>query len=131
MDYVVLLGRVLLGGFFLYSGFNHFRGLSMMSGYAASKGIPYPKLAIGGTGALLLIGGLSIVLGYQPVIGVVALVLFFVGVTPMMHAFWKVSDPQAKMAERVNFAKNAALLGAVLMLLAIPQPWALSLGGLF
>ncbi len=131
MDYIVLVGRILLGGFFIYSGINHFRGLNMMSGYAASKGIPYPKLAIGGTGVLLLIGGLSILLGYQPVIGVAAVVLFFVGVTPMMHAFWKVSDPQAKAMERVQFTKNVALLGASLMLLAIPQPWALSLGGLF
>lgn len=131
MDYIVLVGRILLGGFFLYNAFNHFAGLNMMSGYAASKGVPAPKLAVGGSGVLLLVGGLSILTGYQPVIGVIAVVLFFVGVTPMMHAFWKASDPQVKMMERVQFTKNIAILGASLMLLAIPQPWALSLGGLF
>jgi hypothetical protein len=31
------------------------------------------------------------------------------------------------MSERVNFAKNVALLGAVLLVAAIPQPWAFSL----
>lgn len=131
MDYLFLLGRILLGGFYLYSSFHHFRGLEGMSGYAGSQGVPYPKLAVGGSGALLLIGGLSILLGFLPVIGVIAVVLFFIGVTPVMHAFWKISDPQAKAAQRVNFTKNIALLGAALMLLAIPQPWALSLGGLF
>ena len=35
----------------------------------------------------------------------------------MMHAFWKVQDPMAKMSERVNFTKNMALLGAALILL--------------
>ena len=33
----------------------------------------------------------------------------------------------AKMSERVNFTKNMALLGAALILLAVPQPWTVSL----
>jgi len=32
-----------------------------------------------------------------------------------------------KMIEMVNFMKNLALMGAALMMLAIPQPWPLSL----
>jgi hypothetical protein len=35
-----------------------------------------------------------------------------------MHALWKVQDPTAKMHEMVNFTKNLALLGAILILLA-------------
>jgi hypothetical protein len=35
-----------------------------------------------------------------------------------MHAFWKVQDPTVKMGEMVNFMKNIALLGAVLIFLA-------------
>ncbi len=129
MDYIFLLGRILYGGVFILYGINHFRGLSAMSGYAASKGVPAPKLAVAGSGVLLLIGGLSVITGYQPTIGLAALVLFFVPVTLMMHAFWKVDDPQAKMAESINFMKNTGLLGAALMLLSMPQPWPLSLGG--
>jgi hypothetical protein len=45
-----------------------------------------------------------------------------------MHAFWGVRDAQAKMGEQINFMKNVALLGLVLMLTAIPQPWPISLG---
>lgn len=44
-----------------------------------------------------------------------------------MHAFWKVSDPQQRMGERVNFTKNIALLGSLLMFLVIPAPWPLGL----
>jgi hypothetical protein len=32
-----------------------------------------------------------------------------------------------KIGERVNFLKNGALLGATLMLFALPQPWPVSL----
>lgn len=45
-----------------------------------------------------------------------------------MHAVWKVADPQQRMGEQVNFSKNIALLGSLLMFLAIPRPWPMSLG---
>lgn len=124
---IFLIGRLLLGGFFIQSGFKHFKFISMMAGYSQSKGIPAPKAAVAFTGFLLLVGGLSILLGVYPTIGAIALIIFFVPVTYLMHAFWKVADPQAKMGETVNFSKNIALLGALLMLLSIPQPWPLSL----
>ena len=52
-----LIGRVIVGGFFLMNGFNHFAQLNMMTGYAKSKGIPAPALAVGGSGILLFLGG--------------------------------------------------------------------------
>lgn len=97
-----------------------------MIGYAQSKGVSSPKLAILGSGILLLIGSLSIILGYQPIIGVIALALFLIPVSFKMHAFWKIQDPMAKMNERINFEKNMALLGAALMILAITV-WTYSL----
>ena len=35
-----LIGRVIVGGFFLMNGFNHFAQFNMMTGYAKSKGVP-------------------------------------------------------------------------------------------
>jgi uncharacterized membrane protein YphA (DoxX/SURF4 family) len=122
-----MLGRILLGGYFAYNGFNHFRMITMMSAYAQMKGVPVPKASVAFSGALLLIGGLSILLGVYPTVGVVALTLFLIPVTYLMHAFWKIQDPMARMGEMVNFTKNAALVGAALTLLAIPQPWTVSL----
>lgn len=126
-DVLFLVGRLLLGGYFLRSGFNHFKHAGMMAGYAASKGVPSSKVAVMGSGVLLVAGGLGVLLGVYVNLAVATLVLFLVPVTFMMHAFWKVQDPMQKMGESVNFYKNLALIGAVLMLLSIPQPWDLSL----
>jgi len=115
---LLYLGRILFGGYFMMSGFNHFKMLTMMSEYAKSKGAPVPKLSVAVSGLLLLVGGGSILLNYFPSIGLIALVLFLIPVTFIMHAFWKIQDPTAKMHEMVNFMKNVALLGAVLILLA-------------
>jgi putative oxidoreductase len=119
MESIVLyVGRILFGGYFLFGAFNHFSQLQMMAGYAQSKGVPSAKLAVAGSGALLAIGGISLLLNVFPVLGLGALVLFLVPVTLMMHPYWKVQEPMAKMGEMVNFTKNLAILGGVLILLA-------------
>jgi len=115
---LLYIGRILFGGYFIFGGINHFTKLEMMSGYAKSKGAPSPKLSVAFSGLLLLIGGVSVLLNILPVIGFISLVLFLVPVTLIMHAPWKVEDPQTKMGETVNFMKNFALVGAVLILLA-------------
>ena len=122
-----LIGRVMVAGFFLMNGFNHFAQLNMMTGYAKSKGVPAPALAVGGSGVLLVLGGLSLLLGYHPTIGTALLVIFLLGVSFGMHNFWTVQDQQAKQVEMINFLKNMAILGLLLMTVAIPRPWLMSL----
>jgi len=115
MSTVHLIGRVVFGLFFVYNAYKHFTRTAMMAGYTASKGVPMPKLAVAGTGFLLLAGGLSYVTGLYMFWGGLALVAFFLGVAPIMHAFWKVQDPGARAMETVQFTKDVALLAAVLM----------------
>ena len=122
-----LIGRVIVGGFFLMNGFNHFAHFNMMTGYAKSKGVPAPALAVGGSGVLLFLGGLSLLLGYHPTIGTALLVTFLLGVSFGIHNFWTVQDQQAKQVEMTNFLKNMAILGLLLMTVAIPRPWLMSI----
>jgi uncharacterized membrane protein YphA (DoxX/SURF4 family) len=122
-----LIGRVIVGGFFLMNAFNHFAQFNMMTGYAKSKGVPAPALAVGGSGVLLFLGGLSLLLGYHPTIGAGLLVIFLLGVSFGIHNFWTVQDQQAKQVEMINFLKNMAILGLLLMTVAIPRPWLMSL----
>jgi hypothetical protein len=45
-----------------------------------------------------------------------------------MHAYWKMDDAQMKQIDMINFTKNMALVGALLMFLLLPHPWPMSLG---
>ncbi len=119
MDLIVILGRILYGGYFLMMGINHFRKTAMLTGYAASKGVPSPKTAVYGSGALLLLGGAGILLWQYVGWASLALILFLVPVSFKMHAFWTITDPNMKMPEMVNFLKNMALLGSALMFLGM------------
>ena len=129
MEIAFLIGRMILGSYYLFNASNHFMQLEMMTGYTKSKGVPAPKLAVIVTGLLLLLGGVSILTGFQPTIGVILLVIFFLPVTFTMHNFWAEQDQRSKMMQRTQFVKNMGLMSSALMFLAIPQPWALSLGG--
>jgi len=124
----LLLGRIITGGYFIMGGVNHLTKMNMMAPYAQSKGLPAAKAGVAGTGVMLLLGGLSLLLGYHPTIGALLLVVFLLAASFTMHNFWTVKDPQQKMGEMVHFGKNIALLGLVLMTLGIPRPWPMSVG---
>lgn len=113
--WIFLLGRIFLGLFFLINAANHFNKTDYMTQYAASKGVPSSRLMVQFTGLLLAIAGFSFLLGIYPILGIVAATIFFVGVTPVMHNFWSVEDPQEAQNQMIQFMKNVAILGAVLM----------------
>ena len=116
MELLLLVGRFLFGVFFVMSGINHFTNAGMMSGYAKSKNVPLAYLAVVGTGVMLVLGGVSVLLGLFPVVGLVLIVAFLLPTSVLIHNFWTVQDPQARAAEQVNFLKNLALAGAALAL---------------
>src|SRR3989344_8710498 len=123
MDILFLIGRLIFGGYFLLQAWNHFMHIDGLTGYAASKGVPSPRAAVFVGGVLLMLGGLGVILGIAPEASLALLIIFLVPVSFKMHAFWKDADPNARMMERVQFMKNMALVGALLMLYAISVPW--------
>lgn len=127
MKATFMLGRALLGGFFLYNGINHFLKLDSMAQYASAKKVPMPEVAVAASGALLVAGGSSLITGVKPKLGAAALVAFLVGVSPAMHDFWNMDDPQQKQNDMINFSKNMALLGATVALGSVEEPWPASL----
>ena len=118
-----LLGRLLFGGYFVMSGINHFMKTRELSQYAGAKKVPRPDLAVKVTGAALIAGGTSILLGIKPKLGSAAIIGCLTGVSPVMHDFWKHEDPQQRMNEVVNFTKNLALAGAATALIGVEEPW--------
>jgi len=128
MATVFFIGRIIFGLYWLKMAYNHFKKVDAMTGYATFKGVPYPRLAVLGGGVLLLLGGLSVLLGLMPHIGLTLLLVFLIPVTFKMHAFWKETDLTARSGDEVQFYKNLGLIGALLMLYMIATPWHYSIG---
>ena len=123
MKAAFLIGRLVFGGFFLYNGINHLKERKSLGQYAGAKNVPMPEVVVVATGVALVAGGTSILLGVKPKLGAAAIAGFLAGVSPVMHNFWNVQDPNQRMNEMVNFSKNLALLGGALALMGMEEPW--------
>jgi putative oxidoreductase len=122
------LGRFLFVLIFVMAGPRQF--LSQTVAYAASQGVPLASIAVPLSGAIALIGGLSILLGYRAKLGAWLIVLFLVGVTPMIHKFWVVTDPMMYQMQFIMFMKNASMLGGALLVSQFGSgPWSLDARG--
>ena len=119
METVMFIGRILFAAMFVLSGVNHFTQADAMTGYAQHKGVPSPKLANLASGALLLLGGLSVILGVFADLGALVVSVLLVIMAVMMHDFWKQSDPQAKQMEMIGFLKNISMAGGGLFMFAV------------
>ena len=123
MKSAFVIGRLIFGSFFLYNGINHLKQRKSLAQYAATKNVPVPDAAVTATGVVLLAGGASILLGVKPKLGAAAIAGFLAGVSPVMHNFWSIQDPNQRMNEMINFSKNLALLGSALALMGVDEPW--------
>src|ERR1700758_5106483 len=110
---VILLGRLSFVLIFLMAGLTHMAKQTI--GYAASQGVPAAPVLVPLSGAIALLGSLSILLGYRAKLGAWLIVLFLIGVTPL-HKFWGVSDPMMQQIQMAMFMKNVAMLGAALLI---------------
>lgn len=111
---LTLVGRILFALIFLAAGPNHFAKQTIA--YAVSQGVPLASIAVPFSGLLAILGGLSILLGYRARIGAWLIALFLIGVTPMMHKFWAVSDPMMYQIQFIMFMKNLSMLGGALLI---------------
>jgi putative oxidoreductase len=125
MRWILLIGRVIFGGYFIFAGLNHFMHMQQLAAYAAPHGVPAFMIPV--TGLMLIVGGSEVVLGLVPRFGLVLLLAFLIPVSFTMHAFWADTDPAMKAANAVNFTKNMGLVGACVGWIAHRTPWPLSL----
>jgi len=113
-QYAFLAGKILLGGYFAFSGLNHFMNTHQMSGWVKSKGLPKPNILVYLSGLVLSAGGLGIIAGAYPVLSIAVVSAFLVAANVLMHDFWNLEEGREE--QMTHFLKNVGLLGALLTL---------------
>jgi len=124
-----VVGRVLFSMMFIMGGMNHLMKLNDTSAYAASKGVPAPKVLTAVSGLMIMVGGVLVLLGWHRFIGAWLIAIFLFPKAMLMHAFWKETDPAARKNETAHFMKDMAMAGAALLIaFYAPTVWPMSLG---
>jgi putative oxidoreductase len=113
-DLLILVARILISSLFLWAGAAkvvHWKGSAE---YMQSKKMPTSLLpaAI----LLQLVGGLSVLLGFEARVGALLLIVFVIPAAIKMHDFWNLQGDE-RTTQKTMFMKDVAVLGGLLLLL--------------
>jgi putative oxidoreductase len=114
-DITTLAGRILIAVIFLISGFFKVGAYAQMVGYATAVHLPAPGAAIAAAAAVELACGLAILVGFKARFAAWLLFLYLLPVSYFFHNFWAVQGQEQQM-QMVNFLKNMAIMGGLLVL---------------
>jgi putative oxidoreductase len=122
MDWLLLVARILFVWLFVTSGLMfHLRGRKMAIEYARSERAPSPELTVPGTGVVMVIAGVMVVLGVWVDLAALALGACALVFAIFMHAFWRVEDPMQRANQQAHFNKNLGLVAGSLILFYLFQ----------
>lgn len=119
---IPFIARCFLSGIFLMAGYNHAVNFGDTVSSLQDKGVGIPQFFAGAAVAFLLLGALSLILGYKTKLGALLLLIFIVIVTILFH--W---DFAVKM-QTLQLLKNVSIAGGLLMVIAY-GPGGISLDG--
>jgi putative oxidoreductase len=110
---LVLIGRVVFGGFFLIAGIRNVLNFGERTKLPTNYGWPLPPLLLAAGFAVQLLGGLALILGIWTVPAAIALIVFLFAATPLYHNLFlfqgKERDPHLYLT-LVNITLAAGLL---------------------
>jgi len=114
---LILLGRVIFGGFFLIAGLRNFLHFAERVEGPTNYGwrLPAPVVAIGFL--MQLTGGLSLILGLWTVGGAVILILFLIAATALYHNLFLFSGKERDPHLYLTLV-NITLAGGLLLVIA-------------
>ena len=124
MSIVRRVARPMIAAIFIVQGLDAFRHpgpLAQRSAPLLDKAIPMlglpddKELLVRANGVTQMVGGIMLASGFIPRVGAMAIAASLVPTTFAGHPFWKEEDPAKRKTQRVQFLKNMAMMGGVLL----------------
>ncbi|ESA33579.1 hypothetical protein N836_21095 [Leptolyngbya sp. Heron Island J] len=110
--YTPLIARSAIAIIFLNLGIGKLSNFSGIVEQIAGAGLPLAGLVAICTIAFQLLGGAALVLGYKARIGAWLLIAFLIPATLVFH------NPMVDPSQMIQFLKNLAIIGGLLMIVA-------------
>lgn len=111
MKYLPLAARICLCLIFFKAGISHIIGFNSTVEMMTNNGLPLANVLLFFTIVFQLLGGLSLLLGYQVKLGSLLLILFLIPATLVFH------NPIGNPNQINDFLKNIGLIGGLLMVM--------------
>lgn len=114
---LIIIGRFLLGGYFLQAGIRNFMKLPLHTSILAKKGVPMPRESLIVALAVQVLGGAMVAFGVFPALGAIGLILFTVAANYLYHNFTQFQGDERR-SHLASVLVNAAVCGALLLVIA-------------
>ena len=114
-----LVGRVMIAAIFILAGFEKLQHWNASALSMAQHGMSMigPSLALA---IVVEIGaGIALIIGFRARLMALALFMFTLVVSFVMHDFWAIGDAELARVEMQLFGKNMAIAGGLLMLVGL------------
>jgi len=113
-----VLGRVLLGLYFLLPGIMKLQDLHGTAAEMASHNVPYVNFLLPLAAGIEIAGGLALILGFRVRMASFVLICFTAGVNYFMHDFWSLPS-ELYALELQLFVKNLAVIAGLLIIFGL------------
>ena len=116
-DVMDLIARVMISFIFLYEAYDSIKYFGATKEVMNDYGITWNQdFLLSASILVLILGGVLILMGYRSGFGATLLLLYWIPVTFVVHSFWNDAE-QFRRAESMEFMKNIAIIGGLLMIL--------------
>lgn len=113
------LGRCILIWFFMTGAMNILGNWQHVAAQMDAKHVPVAPVVLLVVLIMILMGCLSLLLGWHIRLGAVSLFALTVIAAVVMHDFWNIGDPARRAAEFGIFARDWAIAGGLLMIVGM------------
>lgn len=114
-----LLGRLFLSFIFFYEAYDSILYFKHTKEIMTSYGLTWRQdLLLYGAIVFLILGAAMLLTGYRAKLGAFLLLLYWLPVTFIVHAFWNDPPGDLRRMEAIFFMKNIAITGGLMMVFA-------------
>jgi putative oxidoreductase len=114
----MLVARVLISAIFLLSGIAKLTDPAGAIGHMERVGLPNANVLLYVAAFAEILGGLAVLSGFLARVGSLGLVVYLAITTLVFHRFWELQGQEMVM-QNVQFMKNLAIMGGLLLLYAV------------
>ncbi len=115
-----LVGRGLLGLYFIVPGITKVTGWTATTEYMAAHGVPLIPVLLGLTIIIQIGGGACLLAGYRAQAMAFLLAGLTIVINLFMHDFWNLEEGLQQAHETQNFIKNLAIVAGLLYVAGVP-----------
>jgi putative oxidoreductase len=113
------LGRLVLAWFFLTQAYHYALDWNDTAILLTMKNVPTPPVLLLTALTGIILGSISLLLGFRTRAGALALFAITIAATVTMHDYWHLRVAAARNADFDIFARNIAIAGGLLMLIGM------------